>query len=649
MKTFYVFWLSICSVFPAISQSIVEVDLYNLKSQEQRDFNTDSVEFFADLALSTSREIDYHDGEIEALINVCFARYVKGNSELAIQFCDEAINKHKEYNSTKEISNAYLFKGLSKIVLGKFNEAIQSFLPLLEIASEKNNDFLLADACSNIGLSYVSFKNYKKALKYYHIALKIHQNIDHPHGLIYIHQNIGRIFFEQNQLDSANFYLEKTIETAKEINNQRGLYYGYLISGQLANKSYSFRKSNLINALALANDLHMEEEIGFIYFLLSGLHDEQNQADSTIHFATKAEGIELKYKHFERLQRLYFYLVKAYKKNGDIENQLIYSQKYETSLDSLNHRKSEYFTGIIDANEMMEDERSYELIKLELKAAESDLRQKNVMILSAVIGLILIAALLIVVFNANKQNTRSNKLLKSLNEKLDSTIKEKDLLLGIIVHDLRSPLSKIQGILEIFKGDKEINKGQREFVNMMSQIVIETNTLTDELLEINRLESGSVNKNDNIIEVKKFIDEIIFHQRKLAAKKEIEININYNLDAEEFVSDKFILQRIMDNLISNAIKFNHKNGKVEVQISLNKNLFSLSVKDDGPGIAKDEHKFLFKKFGKTSTKPTAKESSTGLGLYIVKNLIDNLNGNITFRSQIDEGTEFKVDIPYHSV
>jgi signal transduction histidine kinase len=112
------------------------------------------------------------------------------------------------------------------------------------------------------------------------------------------------------------------------------------------------------------------------------------------------------------------------------------------------------------------------------------------------------------------------------------------------------------------------------------------------------------------------------------------------------LADQDYLARILDNLVSNAIKFSHPN--TSVTVSLNKKdtgKVQLAVKDEGQGIREDEMKKLFGKFSRLSARPTAKESSTGLGLYIVKSLVEELEGSIWCESVWEHGTTFFVELP----
>lgn len=108
-------------------------------------------------------------------------------------------------------------------------------------------------------------------------------------------------------------------------------------------------------------------------------------------------------------------------------------------------------------------------------------------------------------------------------------------------------------------------------------------------------------------------------------------------------SDIALFKRIITNLISNAIKFSNSNTTVSVVVTVhNESEVKVSINDEGPGISQEDQKKLFNKFQKLSARPTGSELSTGLGLYIVKNLIEKLNGSVLVKSELGKGTQFVI-------
>ena len=106
------------------------------------------------------------------------------------------------------------------------------------------------------------------------------------------------------------------------------------------------------------------------------------------------------------------------------------------------------------------------------------------------------------------------------------------------------------------------------------------------------------------------------------------------------------LKRVLYNLISNAIKFSPFEKEISISVIDTKNTFTISINDQGPGISEEDQEKLFTKFNKLNNKPTNNESSSGLGLYIVKKLLKNLHGEIEVKSILGQGTSFNLTIPH---
>jgi signal transduction histidine kinase len=111
-------------------------------------------------------------------------------------------------------------------------------------------------------------------------------------------------------------------------------------------------------------------------------------------------------------------------------------------------------------------------------------------------------------------------------------------------------------------------------------------------------------------------------------------------------TDSLLLSRILDNLLTNAIKFSDVGKNIYLNILPEKNSVVISLRDEGPGISEDDQKIMFKMFQKLSAKATGKESSNGLGLSIIKVLVDKLKGEIEVNSELGVGTEFRIKLPY---
>ncbi|WP_188462664.1 ATP-binding protein [Marivirga lumbricoides] len=243
-----------------------------------------------------------------------------------------------------------------------------------------------------------------------------------------------------------------------------------------------------------------------------------------------------------------------------------------------------------------------------------------------------------------KQLDIKNKELIKGNEELKRTNEEKNGLIHIVAHDLKSPLSNNIGLIQLMRMDKDVSAEQLIYLNHLEKSNNQGMSLINDLLVLYNLETQ---KEINIkpIEVQPYFSEVLKKYTGMASQKQIELREKIDTEEGAFYTDKSLLNRILDNLISNAIKFSHPNTSVTVKASLKNNKLKISVADKGTGILEEEQHKIFKKFQKMSNKPTGNESSSGLGLSIVKELVERLQGEVSFRSYPGKGSTFYVDLP----
>lgn len=255
-----------------------------------------------------------------------------------------------------------------------------------------------------------------------------------------------------------------------------------------------------------------------------------------------------------------------------------------------------------------------------------------------------------------RQNIKLEQTIHKRTLELKASLEEQKVMLeeihhltGIIVHDIRSPFNKIQTLMNVFEMEHEVSESQGRFMETVKSVIEDSRILTEDLLEINQIEAGTIEEEKTEkIDVRKFLQELLLEFENMAEKKGITLTSNLMLAHETIICHKYTLQRIIENLVSNAIKYTPLRGHVELKAKLEDGRFEFSVKDNGPGISQDEQKLLFKKFGRGSAIPSGHETSTGLGLYIVDIMTKKLEGQISLVSSKGQGAEFKVQIPVKS-
>ncbi|MEJ5287215.1 MAG: ATP-binding protein [Candidatus Kapaibacteriota bacterium] len=236
--------------------------------------------------------------------------------------------------------------------------------------------------------------------------------------------------------------------------------------------------------------------------------------------------------------------------------------------------------------------------------------------------------------------------LTETKEKLEESNREKDMFFSIIAHDLKSPFSGLLGIAEMLSVDIDSFSKEElvDIAKMLKESVENVYKLIENLLEWSRIQRGMISFEPNRYNIRSLVEQIYSFQKVNIDKKEIYFQ---NLIPEnlELVCDYNMLSTVFRNLISNAIKFTPRNGKVWVGSQIVDNEVVFFVEDSGIGIPRELIPNLFKVGAKTSRPGTEGESSTGLGLILCKEYIERHRGKLWVESDEGKGAKFLFSIP----
>lgn len=224
--------------------------------------------------------------------------------------------------------------------------------------------------------------------------------------------------------------------------------------------------------------------------------------------------------------------------------------------------------------------------------------------------------------------------------------RDKDEILALVAHDLKNPLSGIFMAAEILL--RYHDRISPEALYRQSSMILEASSrmerIITNLLDINALETGTIALVPQNVQLNRILDDLLPQYVEKAAVKDI--TIHADIEGEPTVyADKTAVGQILDNLISNAVKFSPYGSTVSLTARANGNSVLMAIQDEGPGFKEEDMAKLFTKFARLSAKPTGGEHSTGLGLSIVKKLTEAMSGNVRCRSTPGIGTTFIVELP----
>jgi signal transduction histidine kinase len=222
----------------------------------------------------------------------------------------------------------------------------------------------------------------------------------------------------------------------------------------------------------------------------------------------------------------------------------------------------------------------------------------------------------------------------------------KNRFLGMVAHDLRNPIASIQMSAELLADPTTpLNDDERsEFladINRQAGYMVE---LIDDLLDVTKIESGQLDLHWESIDLGEYLDETVRRHANLAARKGTRVALTS--EGNGFVqADRKRLRQVLDNLISNAVKFSPAGSSVNVSHSLERGSWTVDVTDQGPGLTEEDRQTLFEYFATLSAKPTGGENSTGLGMAITRRAVEAHGGEIGVDSDPGRGSRFWFTIP----
>ncbi|MFM2061516.1 MAG: hypothetical protein RLZZ507_1186 [Cyanobacteriota bacterium] len=241
-----------------------------------------------------------------------------------------------------------------------------------------------------------------------------------------------------------------------------------------------------------------------------------------------------------------------------------------------------------------------------------------------------------------------NERLTLTNAELERATRLKDEFLANMSHELRTPLNAILGMSEGLQEEVfgSINPGQRKAIATIERSGRHLLELINDILDLSKIESGKLELQLSSVPVKNLTDTSLPFVRQQAIKKNIRLTVSIPDHLGEIVVDELRICQVLINLLNNAIKFTHEGGNIRLEIKLEGAYLVISVIDTGIGIASDDASKLFKPFVQVDSKLSRQYSGTGLGLALVRRLVELHDGTVGVTSELGKGSCFTVKLPY---
>lgn len=254
----------------------------------------------------------------------------------------------------------------------------------------------------------------------------------------------------------------------------------------------------------------------------------------------------------------------------------------------------------------------------------------------------------------NRLNVESEdeigQLAKSFNQMVEDLQKLEEMRRGFIAnvsHELRTPMTSIRGFIEGILDETIPPERQKDYLMIVRDETIRLNRLVNDLLDLAKMEGGEIALNIKPFDINELIRLCVIKNETQITSKNLEIEANFDTENIFVIGDKDSIERVIINLLHNAVKFSNENGRIILETVKNKDKVLISVEDNGIGIDESEQKRIWDRFFKSDKSRGKDITGTGLGLAIVKNIINEHKQDIWVESKIGQGTKFTFTMDYY--
>lgn len=574
---------------------------------------------------------------LELLRNLAFNEV--NDIKRALHYAEELIEESTVAGNDLYLYRGYVQKGNQKKILGDLDEAMDAFIRSIEVARKIRYFRGEATSYGCIAGIYSSASNHRTAMIYFNKAISTLRQSGDSLALAEAILNAGDEFLTSQIYDSALLYLREARIISEKVQYVIGKAYSLGNIGMV----YANIGENNMAEQHITEATQILEELGDYYpvcvylISMSDIYHKRGNQLVALHYATRSLQLAHHYGLKEQISESSLKLSELHMYAGNTGESFSHYKNHIVYRDSVNN---------LETVQKMADLRT----ELELQEKEEMLvRAKWIrsMLIAAVCVTIFLAAMIYWNFRnqqlQNKKITEQKKEIERKNEDLILLNEEKNNLIGIVAHDLKSPVNQIKGLISLAKLTSTVDNESTAYLDMVEQSSIRLSDMINKILNVEAIEAMSlsvtlepVNFSDIVrSNVNRSVVEVAQKQIQILASLPEEIMVNADLSYTD---------QVIDNLLSNAIKFSPPGKNIFITITRQGTAALCEIRDEGPGVSESDKTKLFKKYQKLSATPTSNESSTGLGLSIVKKFVDAMGGEIWCESEPGKGASFIVKL-----
>lgn len=534
---------------------------------------------------------EYKNGAYYCKYNKAKELRYSGDFFESLSLLNEVLAYYKSIDERNMVADIHNSLGIFYKSVGDFDLADSHYKEGLEIRSQLHDTVQISWFLINLGSLKETEEKYEEALEYYKQAEILLKKYDQK-NLINCYINFGDVYAEIQIPDSARHYL--------------------LLAYQLANAG-NYVEENFHSSFHLAQ---------FLY--------TQNKIEEAEQYILEAENL---YNHniigdFAIEDRILFFDL--------LSNYYASKRNFQTAY---NYSKVADQLKLQNKSDLFNTERSRMTYELRVEKERTKRKKRDLAIVIILVVLLTSFMMIILLYRTYKHKQKANRLLTEMDEL-------KTRMFSNISHELRTPLTLIIAPLEQMLSKEAEKKPSRKQIKMMRKNANAILNLVNQILDLSKIDAKSMKLELIEADIVSFIRAHFAAFASLARQKNVSFNTYTPPDKKLRLFDASKLEKIINNLVSNALKFTPENGQVFCFANFPKpDLLELVIQDTGKGIQPDELTRIFDRFHQTDGSNTGSNIGTGIGLSLTKELVELMHGHISVDSIVGEGTKFKVSLP----
>lgn len=522
-----------------------------------------------------------------------------GDFPKALDYGLKALRRNEQLRYNPGISSALSCVGNVYLRTKHLDEALSAFSRTLTINKTIDSPFWIENSLLNIGAVYQKKKVFDSALLHYRKALKIARQLRDYNDVRVLLTNIGSALREIGKPDSSIFYLDKALIVARKYGIHRAHLLNDIVETHLKLGNTAAAKNYALLAIKAAEREQNLNQLQYAWLVLSRTHEKMGDYRSAYN---------------------------AMEKHGEIRDSIFNNEKMKV----LNQLKIKYET----------EKKEQAIATLTHEKAAARFR-RNTYLVSG----ILVAIILLLLFNWQRMKSRKNRELYNKERELEQM---KTTFFSNISHEFRTPLTLILGPIQSLRDATENPHATRQ-LHTMEHNAQRLLSLIDQLLYLSKLESGNLELSPSRHDIVLLIRGTAMNFSSLAASRKIDLTVNTPFHSLVMNFDKEKMETVFINLLSNAFKFTPDGGNIKIMVSIVKQEKSdeliVCVQDSGPGIGEKDTPHVFDRYYQGEEGQKSFRAGSGIGLAMVKELVQMHEGNIKIFTKPGEGTALEVSLP----